>query len=408
MGVIQTLEQVKANLATAGNAVGSTAGAFGKAAGQYVCSLYDSHPDWVTGKNVDATGFFSSIRTSFLNEVCGLPTTSPTPPPFTGGQCICQSYKVTLNWELVLYPGQGNGTFFYGLGPISGIRVVDIPGAGDTIQVLCGYAINGVCQPDLVWADAYSVGAGSGANIVKEKIVDVYLMSGNPDNCGNPPTPSPPPPAPGDLIQNYDIDIINNDAPDVNLTVPFAFVDFAPSLDIPVNFKLELNAGGQNFTLDFGPEGVKLPDSPPVGGPPPQIIRRFDDVDRKVDDVRRKTEECCSTTNPPKTDDNFDIIDKEPEDPKEEEDIELLAYVEVLLTKKPKNFKGQSGGGNGPDVIYAGWFEFKRGTYSFPRSPLHFGSSVFKAPIGADGYAYTLYNGYEGKHTVYRFKREEI
>lgn len=408
MGIIQNLAQVREVLQGAGSAVGSTAGAFGKAAGQYVCNLYDRYPQWMTGENVDVPGLLSSIRKSFLEEVCGPSNAPPPPPPFTGGQCVCDYYQVFLRVESESSSGEVGVVPEFEcrvFGPVQGVSIgTDING-NSTGFINCRAFSGDGCGPQ----DNYPfLTLDSNNTLTSITFVRVNYAGFGTDNCGNPPPGPAPSPSPSDLNQTYNIDVINNEAPTFNVTIPFAFVDLSPKLDNTFNFNLTLDAGGQSFNLDFGPEGVGGPDSPPPPSPNPEINNRFDVVDRKVDDLTKKTEECCANSNPVKPPEDFDVIDKEPEDPKEETDIELLAYVEVLLTKKPKNSKGQSGGGTGPDVVYAGWFEFKRGTYSFPRSPLHFGSAVFKAPIGADGYAYTLYTGFEGKHTVYKFKKDEI
>lgn len=102
---------------------------------------------------------------------------------------------------------------------------------------------------------------------------------------------------------------------------------------------------------------------------------------------------------PPKLD--LEEEDKLEEDPKEETEIEGIAYVAVILTGVPKNAKRQFGDG-APDVIYAGWFEWKRKDYYFNRQPIHFQNCMFKPPEGADGYAYTLYNGFKGFAKVFK------
>jgi len=408
MGIIQNLTQVREVLQDVGNTVGSTAGAFGKAAGKYVCGLYAQYPTWMTGENVDAPGLLSSIRKSFLNEVCGTPPTlPPTPPPFEGGQCE-DCYNVEISWSDLYNPADVGVVGSKIIGPIGGIRAVNAPGGGYKIQVLSrGSCFNSFDPVPQQWLTFVS--GSPPHSVTNVALKNNGITSGAPDNCGSlPPTPPPDTPDPQDFIQNYDIDVVNNEAPTIDVTIPFAFVNLSPKLDNTFNFDLTLKDGDQEFTLDFGPEGVGGPSSPPPPSSDPKVFDRFDNLDDKTDIIIDKTNECCANSNPVEPPDKFDVVDKEPEDPKEETDIELLAYVEVLLTKKPKNAKGQFGGGTGPDVVYAGWFEFKRGTYSFPRSPLHFGSSVFKAPIGADGYAYTLYVGFEGKHTVYKFKKDEI
>ena len=84
-------------------------------------------------------------------------------------------------------------------------------------------------------------------------------------------------------------------------------------------------------------------------------------------------------------------------------DVKGLAYVKVTITKIPNNAKMQFGL-QGPNLLYAGWFEFLRGGEALPREPLSFANGIFKAPQGADGYAYTLYVGFEATVTPVTFK----
>lgn len=79
-----------------------------------------------------------------------------------------------------------------------------------------------------------------------------------------------------------------------------------------------------------------------------------------------------------------------------------LSYLEITLTTLPT--KAQYGNNGSEPVFFAGWvsFKYKSGAYG-ERIPVHFRRSIFAAPVGTDGYTYTLTNGAKGYASVYSF-----
>lgn len=392
---LQTIQQVRDSLKEAGNTVGSTAGAFSKGVGSYVCTLYKKYPDWVTGKAADIPGFVSGVRDSFLRETCG-PPNAPPPPPFTGGQCPCRLYAIKYT-----RPNGGVNTMLVAAGPIYSITYFTTTSSAGVMQNW--RIVHAVCTNNVPTSKVTKEGTIGIGQPVPQAFLE-FADSGPPVECGNPPSPGPGIPTQTEFNQTVNVNVVNTIEPTLNLTIPFVFNNFSIDLDVPLNFKVGVNVGGPTFNLTFGPEGIDIPPSGPGSGPgnPSPIPPGLGD---KIDKVGEKVKQCCPDDNIPKPPTNFDKKPVPSDGPKQEDGILQLAYVEVEMTSFPKNASKQFGNG-GPDLVYAGWFEFRRGTHSFPRQPIHFHKSIFKAPSGADGYAYTLYSGYFAKHVVYKTKPE--
>lgn len=335
------------------------------------------------------------LSTNFLRHLCSY--FEEPPPfeeiPFSGGNCPVPyrvtgvyvedndqrgcgnigSWAITSPWVLGPVQGidpnpAGNG-FVLGSGGTQRPLIVDpnLSGCANTSAAIS--KSQGNCNTNTPLCTPLA--SVSGRHIIKVERVD-----GLPDDCGD---SNPPPPDPETGIYDFNYEL-NYDYTDTggNIINFQAFGDVTVNPDLDLRF--EFNVGGENFFFDFDGVNSGSPTATDVGGgggggivvvPPPS---QNPDV---TEDVRDET------------------------DPKEEEDIDRLGWVEVVVTQKPANTKSQWGGGAAPNVYYCGWFEFLSDGSAFPRQPIHFENNIFKAPEGANGYAYTLYLGFSGFAKVY-------
>lgn len=338
--------------------------------------------------------------------VGGLP--APPMPGFPGGQCpvgynVNYSFKTPTNdvtaTKQVLGRIEGLGYVFFfpgdiGYNPANGnIFQLWLYHNGTKVQLSGGNVTNSMLDKA-----KYTC-----------KINSVQRVDGGLDNCGDTPRfyppagiPTPPggftsPPTPITFNDNSVSNYYFNFAPPALPPLPAKFVppvvinyfnaSINPEFDIPITFNFD-------GSINFGDSGG--------GG-------NFNQDDRdKLNDIDFNINNIGGVTNNIKNDiDNYINIDNNkppnPDDfeppkddiPPGETKQDYLAAVEVRLTQIPKNAKVQSG--NAADnVLYAGWFEWRRAGYNSPREPIHFERSVFIAPAGVDGFAYTLYTGYSG------------
>jgi hypothetical protein len=398
-----------------------------KAAKDFACTLYKNQP----GALIPTP--FSEVLHLVWDNFCSYPGNPGLPPPpasnFSGGQCDAVPYVIRVKGQLTesgqTYPSDlGNFIVF---GPIGGVGVI-----GQSVVVYCR-GVSGISglQPIVGTHVLYSVTGGAGLqNFV---ITELRTQDNSPDTCGNPPSrfpPAPPPPPGG--YNSPPVNFTFNDGSNININFNFSppppppippfptnpppppLIDKLPPIVINFNkpeFNLKIPiAFNFDGTINFGGSG---------GGD-----NDFNQDDRdSINDIKNVTNNTNNTTN--NTNNNVDnfygdykkdrdrTINKEPlpddfEPPKPPEPpgkklVERLAYVNVELSVIPSNAKSQSGKG-APNVVYAGWFEFLRKDKSFPRDYIHFANNCFIAPVGADGYAFTLYNGYQGTAVAITFK----
>lgn len=398
MGIIRTLLGVRESLQEVGDNAADTAVGVGKAVGRYVCAIYNDYPDFLTGAPIDAVGYVSSFRRSLLENLCG-PSNAPPPPTaqFPGGQCVCSRYtgQAVVSFQFYESGQLKTTTVTFGLdlwGPISEFSLEPGSSGGVNLVCVCGGFGNQLCVQPPTLKNCGFIGGG-----LNHKVVSVSLapLSGYPDNCGSNPAPPPPSPSESDFNQTFILNVGPN-----NVSVPFNFTKVSVNPSFPMNLDVRLkfdtsfeNNPDNDIILNFGPEGVTGPDQPSLPPSKQPVVTVDIPVHLDVD----------ASTNINNYDEDVDDED----DPKDKEDIVRLGFVEVVLTVVPKNVASQWGGPNGaPDVLYAGWFEFKRKSYAFPRQPIHFLKSVFKAPLGADGYAYTVYEGFQAYAVTYTYKEE--
>lgn len=157
------------------------------------------------------------------------------PPPFTGGQCACASYRVVFTRTL---PG-GSPTDITTApltGPILGL-VSEVDGDVVRYRVNHGLCSGGVqTGTQLTTVSTSSVGTTA-------SIVSVFRPDGQPDNCGSP-APIINPPDPDDVTVPRDITYENSDG--VSVTIPVVFVYARAQVDVNANITIP-------FTLNVTP-----------------------------------------------------------------------------------------------------------------------------------------------------------
>jgi hypothetical protein len=397
-----------------------------KAGKDFACGLYKLQPGALIPNPA------SKLLVAVWDNLCDYPDSPglppPAAPPFKGGQCKGVAY-------LVDYAGTDErGVAFSSQ---LGVRY-------GKIQSVKSYTPNASGTATLfnfiIYSETFD-GQGMGEVAVSlyyepstqlkpdAEITKVQRIDGNPDNCGDRPSvfpPAPPPPPGGynspptkitfgDNVTNVDLTFNFSPPPPPTVApgnfMPPVVVNFG---QLNVDFKIPI-AFNFDGTVNFGSGG-----SGGGGGGGGDFNQ--DDRDN-INNIKNVTNNTNNTTNNTSTNvDNFygdykkdrdRTINKEPlpDDfdpplppvPPGKNLVERLAYVDVDLSVIPSNSKSQSGKG-APNILYAGWFEFLRKDKSFPRNYIHFANNCFIAPVGADGYAFTLYNGYQGTAVAITFK----
>jgi hypothetical protein len=394
----------------------------------FACTLYKNQP----GALVPTP--FSDALHFVWDSFCDFPGAPGLPPPptkpFNGGQCrdfqYIVNYSINVNQGVVgqdvlvtdqkVLWGGFPGTF------------IDLSAFNANNNWLVQYFIlsNSSAYNGSIASPVKLNLSGPQYYVTEPKLIinSVTRLDGRPDNCGELPKkfPDSPPPPPGGFT-SPPAPFVLNDTTNYNFTFNFtpptlppppALIDKLPPIVInfnkaDINFKIPLTF---NFdgTINFGSGGSGGSD--------------FNQDDRDIiNNIKNITNNTNNTSN--NTNNNVDnfygdykkdrdrTINKEPlpddfEPPKPPEPpgknlVERLAYVNVDLSVIPSNAKSQSGKG-APNILYAGWFEFLRKDKSFPRNYIHFANNCFIAPVGADGYAFTLYNGYQGSAVAITFK----
>lgn len=391
-------------------AAGSQAGNYiaksADAAANFACSLYKNYPGSIIGNPADSAlrGLYDSLC---KDRPSGLP--SPPQSPFSGGQCSCKTYSVTVTW---LAGSNGNASqqsaTYTVVGKVKGVEIRD---EGNTTR-LGVYLLSSVCSGGTI-TGTFQTGVGSTPRNSPSASISSCTPVGFTDNCGNPSPSYPNDVKPPSGYTNGTGNITYNDG--ANLAIPLVYAPISANFDIDPNFKVDV--GGVTFKFDLG--GVKV-DLGNKNSDTSQPRDRFNDPSDDFDRIERKINDVQDTVNyikdhppsgggtstpptatPPDSDPNLEPDQKQPTDPKDETGISKLKWVKIVLTKVPD--KVQFGDG-APNCYFAGWMEFKSGTSCFSREQINFQTSLFLAPAGADGYAYTLTNGAEGYAVVYRSK----
>lgn len=359
----------------------------------FACDIWQKYPDRITNNQ----SLKVSFQRGFMTSLCG--PVQPTPPITTVG-CEPKMYvfgtylskntsdggcNVTGYWRNQVgipesnlasldpsvsgggwYLFDANGTF-YKLRPVSK-AFYDARTLGDsTIPLTIDFR-------DAASACNNQTGDPNGDNVTRTDQIFQYPTGSACDDSPQYPVTTPPAVITKKTTLVYDNDTyidlelnVNTD-PNGNIGFPIVFAN-----------------GEISFTLDIG--GITINNGSNV---PTTSLPVIEEEPSSEVTIKR----------PYITDPDITVEEKTEADPKEEEVGENLRFVEVILTSIPQNASSQWGD-NGPNVYYAGWFEFQADGRNFPRRPIHFQKCLFDAPEGASGYAYTLYQGFAGKANVY-------
>jgi len=371
----------------------TTFGKVAEAARKHACYIYRNFPVVLIRNPLDDVG----IRMIWDN-LCP-PPDSPPPPesPFVGGQCCDVLYQVKV--AVTTASGTTISTYNGIYGTVKGIES-NAYGADQTEFFLVSQRCNGTVVRNNL---------GRGYNPTTRKITQVIRSDGKPDNCGNPPKQYPPapgfkpsdftsPPTPITLNDNDTLNLIFTLVPPLpplnikDLFPPIQVVIKDPKLviSVPFNFNFDntINIGRPGSGDGFGASDRDTINN--INNITTETINNTTNIDNSINTIIRRER------NEPVPDTDFDPFPSPK--PPGKYDQERLFAVEVQLTVVPKNAKKQFGAG-APDVVYAGWFEWRRKGFVSPREPINFEKTVFLAPIGVDGFAYTLYNGFQGVAT---------
>lgn len=337
------------------------------AARDLYCSQAQNNPFGVL-KNDPLT---LDVSRKAIELFCGTP---PPPQPqqnFTGGQCLTE-YTLRCRCLASNVFGGADQVLEVNLATVDGAAaaiLMESPGGSQILEVQyfrVGVAVPQVFPWNLSSSFRYIEGTFE---------VELIRKDGLPDDCGDPPPlwyPEEPPPADID-ITNVDIDITNQagETNTYNVTINRDENNY-------ITFPPVINVNGTSVGIDATSINIGYYElnTPSGGGGEGDI-----------------------TIKPPNYPKTIVIEEQIPipiENDSAEKDEEKLIGIYVNITNMPVNAKVVSGNG-APNLIYAGWVEFKRDTGYYPREYIDFSSSWFPAPEDATGYAVTLKQGYTGE-----------
>lgn len=364
---IFSLDELAASVGTrTGNYLKDTA----NAAANFTCSLYKNYPAAIISNPLD-----SYVRGLWDTLCNGRPAGLPTPPavPFIGGQCQA-FYNLIARWT---WSNPDYPAGYYNLqlwGPLGGIRS-RVAGRTEYLEVLCHGTESSGFRPTAYWQGFYEQGNYPSEQFRNPRIDVQGRVDGAPDNCGDPPAKYDGPTSIPSGQDRTTTTYTYNDG--TNVSVPLVYA--------PITGKIGFNIGALNFNFDFGGLNGSNPNA--------DILADLADIENAIADMQSNIDgiiaDMHNSPDADMPDDGTQTSDKDVSD------LEGLAYVRCIVTTVPPWGDMQYGDG-GPNVIYAGWLEFKRDDDYFPRQSIDFADMVFKAPQGANGYAYTLKNGYVG------------
>lgn len=196
----------------------------------------------------------------------------PDPSPgFTGGQCDTR-YDVYVRYQLqVIATGaivETDNPDVVVNGSVKGLRLVQESPSIQRLYVVGGLAGN----PGAESLTACGVNSTDSLRIVNYQILNVVRVDGNPDNCGNAPSPIPPY-TPGSNVYNTSV-TYNSGGTSVTVPVGLVFgyanVNLNGYLTIPVKVSVNLepqfvanfNLSTGDITFDFGGGSGRNPNSP--------------------------------------------------------------------------------------------------------------------------------------------------
>lgn len=350
----------------AANGATSLAGEVAVAARNVYCTFAQNSPFSVIYNNP----LTAPIVTRALTSLCGSSPPPPPPPPFEGGQCVPILYRVYYEYKAGASSSITAGSQNV-YGSVRGLQTRIYSATTTALAIVAGDG--SLSDTPKNYDLKYAI---TNQNpFPYYAITSVERLDGQPDNCGSPPSPWYPeaPPPSNSSITNVITTVTNSagDSYDYDVTIN-------RSGDEYIKFPPVLNVNGISVGIDA--TGVSIGEL--------NINRKSGGGGGDGGDINQTPEPEA----PP------EVIEEIPEPIPEEfvnEDTDKLVGIYVDITGIPSNAKIVSGNG-APNVIYAGWIEFKRNRGYFPRQFIDFENSWYPAPAGATGYAVTLKRGYTG------------
>jgi hypothetical protein len=349
-------------------------------AANFACGLYRNYPEWAKG-----TGPAKNVLDGLWNDLC-----SPRPPglpsgakPHGGGMCDgvvygfrYKCYPFGGGSPVIIGAGFGGDPFTY-WGPIGGVSIrnnadrtqgeIWLEHRGDDNNTILPFA-NYFTYPT--------------SPFEKVELIELRRMDGQPDTCGNYPGGYPGgsgSPSLSELSTNLPISLPSG----IDIDLPIGLV----AVDIDAG--ITLSVGSIPVTIDFG--GLTFAPEFNIGG--------GDGGNGGEGDGKYIPSHISPNAS------NYDEGDGGEGESGGEDGIPNIKWVTVSLTTIPSNAKKQFGMG-APDIIYAGWFEWRASGKCLPREPIQFAENIYQAPDGVDGYAYTMQSGYKAQAIVYTEKAE--
>lgn len=374
--------------------LGNTAAGFTKnlanQAANFACGLYKQYPWALTFGD---TGNYSK---GVWDELCSQrPAGLPSPPtlPFKGGQCPIP-YLVEITTDEYDINGSLYGANIkYAirvLGPVKSAGIRTLSNSSNPNQV--GVFASGAVEESYDTKDNFQpyLSAPPYREFKNYRISNIQPLSGYQDNCGDLPIDYPQTPIPPASRSTT----ININAHGTTYNIP---ITLKPTTN---KYNIDIEAG--DISLSFDLVGLNINSNNQA------IVNIEDNVLNLNQNVSNLTQIAVPFIN---NSVNFNASfntgifatkeDSGSSSPADEEQSSGIAYVTLDITRKPSNAKTQEGE-LAQDVLYAGWFQFCAEGYYFPREPIHFSKAIFKAPMGATDYAFTLYEGFEAKVVEFR------
>lgn len=365
--------------------LGDTAASFTKRvaneAATFTCGLYRQYPWALT------FGDWGNYKKGFWDQMCGKrPGGLPPDPvaPFKGGQCpTVYTPYLTFSYENLNATDRFNFASLWG--EIASIRATPVA-SGERGPYGPYFDIEFVSKGDAGsprQTEFITTRVNRFGSFKRLEKIEVIRRDNQPDNCGDLPAEHPQIPIPPAARSTT----VNIDVAGTIYNIPITFQ--------PITNKYELNLKAGDLSLDFDFGGVHIN----------RNSVDFNTLNEQVSNITNNVSNLAQNfatyyNNSTAYSSSFNLYPFRTNSSAggsaapNEEASDDLAYVTVLITRHPSNAKTQEGY-RAQDIIYAGWFQFVSEGFYYPREPIHFIKSIFKAPPGATSFAYTLYHGFE-------------
>ena len=411
-----------------------TVGNFLKWTGLQICDLYCNYPEWFlagAGLSIISTSGASTgaagLLLGSLASVCAC-TVPPPPPggydqifPFTGGQCACVQYQITLTIERYNAqpsppPPTSVEVINVGVykGAIQNLRIGGIAGTEGGFQFI--YAdtrgdVNTPCLPAPVQTQLSQNQNGF------KKIIQAVVtrIDGLPDNCGNPPPYIPPPPPPAEFDRKFPYLPPSINFP-TGVFVPVVFAPIYVNTSIPLN----IDVGGVQFILDVGGLwiqgstfnfnfGVDGTDTPTDLLPDPLLPKPPDPI--PLPPLPTDLTPICEEPLPeptPEEKQKFQTQNLAIAESGSAQINGLIQFVELFLEEDPPARKIIYSPEPYSDYYYTGWAQFGYGITQYQKDTIGFENNIYYPPAPANRFSYTCTYGSKARAVIYYLPPEVV